>query len=58
MLGTLWSVWLMQDAANIAVYLEISALSIFSFALIVFFGLGMLLYFKGGRIQKIVTENL
>ena len=27
------------------------------FALIVFFGLGMLLYFKGGRIQKIVSEK-
>ena len=27
------------------------------FALVVFFGLGLLLYFKGGRIQKIVTEK-
>ena len=57
--GTLWSVWLMQDAANIAVYLPRSmAFSEFlGFALVVFFGLGLLLYFKGGRIQKIVTEK-
>ena len=57
--GTLWSVWLMQDAANIAVYLprNMSFVEFLGFALIVFFGLGMLLYFKGGRIQKIVTEK-
>ena len=57
--GTLWSVWLMQDAANIAVYLprNMSFIEFLGFALIVFFGLGMLLYFKGGRIQKIVTEK-
>ncbi|MCH1436592.1 hypothetical protein N9Y06_01075 [Flavobacteriales bacterium] len=57
--GTLWSVWLMQDAANIAVYLPRSmAFSEFmGFALVVFIGLGLLLYYKGGRIQKIVTEK-
>ena len=57
--GTLWSVWLMQDAANIAVYLPRSmAFSEFlGFAMVVFFGLGLLLYYKGGRIQKIVTEK-
>lgn len=57
--GTLWSVWLMQDAANIAVYLPRSmAFSEFmGFALVVFVGLGLLLYYKGGRIQKIVTEK-
>ena len=49
----------MQDAANIAVYLPRSmAFSEFlGFALVVFFGLGLLLYYKGGRIQKIVTEK-
>ena len=57
--GTLWSVWLMQDAANIAVYLPRSmAFSEFmGFALVIFAGLGLLLYYKGGRIQKIVTEK-
>ena len=49
----------MQDAANIAVYLprNMSFIEFSGFALIVFFGLGMILYFKGGRIQKIVTEK-
>ncbi|GIR13190.1 MAG: hypothetical protein CM15mP23_17650 [Cryomorphaceae bacterium] len=49
----------MQDAANIAVYLprNMSSIEFLGFALIVFFGLGMLLYFKGGRIQKIVSEK-
>ena len=57
--GTLWSVWLMQDAANIAVYLprSMSSTHFIGFAGVVFVGLGMLLFFKGGRIQKIVTEK-
>ena len=57
--GTLWSVWLMQDAANIAVYLPRSMdfSEFLGFAMVVFFGLGLLLYYKGGRIQKIVTEK-
>jgi len=57
--GTLWSVWLMQDAANIAVYLprNMSFGQFAGFALVVFVGLGLLLYYKGGRIQKIVTEK-
>ena len=57
--GTLWSVWLMQDAANIAVYLprSMSFMQFMGFAGVVFVGLGLLLYFKGGRIQKIVTEK-
>ena len=57
--GTLWSVWLMQDAANIAVYLDRSMnfWSFFGFCFIIVFGLGLLLYYKGGRIQRIVTEK-
>jgi hypothetical protein len=57
--GTLWSVWLMQDAANIAVYLprNMHFYEFLGFATVVFVGLGMLLYYKGGRIQKIVTEK-
>lgn len=57
--GTLWSVWLMQDAANIAVYLprSMSFIQFLGFAGVVFIGLGLLLYYKGGRIQKIVTEK-
>ena len=57
--GTLWSVWLMQDAANIAVYLNrgMSFWSFFGFCFVIFIGLGLLLYYKGGRIQRIVTEK-
>jgi len=57
--GTLWSVWLMQDAANIAVYLprNMRFIEFFGFVSIIFIGLGLLLYYKGGRIQKIVTEK-
>lgn len=57
--GTLWSVWLMQDAANIAVYLprSLNTAEFIGFTSIVLIGLGLLLYYKGGRIQKIVTEK-
>tara|TARA_B100001057_G_scaffold501255_1_gene622685 strand:+ start:7332 stop:8528 length:1197 start_codon:yes stop_codon:yes gene_type:complete len=57
--GTLWSVWLMQDAANIAVFLprSLSFLQYTVFAGVLFIGLGLLLYYKGGRIQRIVTEK-
>ena len=57
--GTLWSVWLMQDAANIAVYLprSLNTGEFIGFTSIVVIGLGLLLYYKGGRIQKIVTEK-
>ncbi|MBT4344806.1 MAG: hypothetical protein HOD68_01950 [Flavobacteriales bacterium] len=57
--GTLWSVWLMQDAANIAVYLprSLNTGEFIGFTTIVVIGLGLLLYYKGGRIQKIVTEK-
>ena len=57
--GTLWSVWLMQDAANIAVYLprSLGVWSFIAFTSVIVIGLGLLLYFRGGRIQQIVTEK-
>ena len=57
--GTLWSVWLMQDAANMAVYLprSLNVWEFSGFTGVVIIGLGFLLYYKGGRIQKIVTEK-
>tara|TARA_Y100001954_G_C15805949_1_gene602632 strand:- start:274 stop:1416 length:1143 start_codon:yes stop_codon:yes gene_type:complete len=57
--GSLWAVWLTQDAANIAVYLprSLSFPEFFAFISVVTIGLGILLYTKGGRIQKIVTEK-
>jgi hypothetical protein len=57
--GSLWAVWLTQDAANIAVYLprSMSSGEFLGFISVVTVGLGILLYTKGGRIQKIVTEK-
>lgn len=55
----LWSTWLMQDIANIAVFLP-RALNIVQLAVVLVFmtaGLGLLVYLKGGRIQQIVTEK-
>jgi len=57
--GTLWAVWVMQDAANIAVYLprSLSFGQFLGFGLFIFFGLGLLFYLRGDRIQQIVTEK-
>ena len=48
-----------QDAANIAVYLprSLHVFEFIAFTSIVIIGLGLLLFYKGGRIQKIVTEK-
>lgn len=57
--GWLWSMWVMHDAANIAIYLKrsISFTEFLVFAGIIFFGLGMLFYLRGDKIQKVVTEK-
>lgn len=57
--GVLWSVWLMQDAANIAVYLprQLSAVEFLAFAGVIFVGLGVLFRMGGERIQEIVDEK-
>jgi hypothetical protein len=57
--GTLWSVWVMQDAANIAVFLprSLSLEGFLAFTLFIFLGLGLLFYLRGDRIQKIVNEK-
>lgn len=57
--GALWAVWIMQDASNIAVYLPRSlTFGQFSFyTLFIFFGLGLLFYLRGDKIQQIVTEK-
>ncbi|MEM7383166.1 MAG: hypothetical protein AAF400_02520 [Bacteroidota bacterium] len=57
--GLLWSVWLMHDAANIAVFLPRS-LSLPEFLLFtgsIFGGLGVLFYFKGARVQRLVGQK-
>jgi len=57
--GCLWAVWLMQDAANIAVYLprSLGTSSFLVFTGFIFFGLGILFYLRGDKIQRIVTEK-
>lgn len=57
--GILWSVWIMQDAANIAVFLprQLSALEFSVYSGFVFLGLGFLFYMKGDKIQSIINEK-
>lgn len=57
--GALWSVWLVQDAANIAVYLprSLTLLELCGFCGYIFLGLGLLFYLKGDKIQKVVDEK-
>lgn len=57
--GLLWSVWIRQDAANIAVFLPRS-LGLWEFAVfagIVFLGLGFLFKLGGERVQEVVDEK-
>lgn len=57
--GVLWAVWIMQDAANIAVFLprQLDALEFSTYAGFVFLGLGFLFYLRGDKIQEIVNEK-
>jgi len=58
--GALWSVWLMQDGANIAVFLP-RQLELWQFIIFVgtiFFGLGLLFYLRGDKIQQVVSEKI
>ena len=57
--GALWSAWIMQDMANVAVVLPRS-LNFDQFMVVasfIFFGLGLLFYLRGDRIQQIVLEK-
>ncbi|MEC8379074.1 MAG: hypothetical protein VXZ96_02055 [Myxococcota bacterium] len=57
--GVLWSVWIMQDAANIAVYLprQLSVVEFLAFAGTIFVALGFLFRMGGERVQEIVDEK-
>ncbi len=57
--GILWSVWIMQDAANVAVVLprSLETHQFLFFAAFIFVGLGLLFYLKGDKIQGIVNEK-
>ena len=58
--GTLWAVWIMQDGANIAVFLprQQSAFEFSIFVGTIFLGLGLLFYLRGDKIQEIVSEKV
>ncbi len=57
--GLLWAAWVMQDAANIAVYLprSLSFWQFVVFAGYILFGLIILFYNRGDRVQQVVTEK-
>lgn len=57
--GTLWAAWIMQDAANLAVYLprQLSGLEFAAFTGTVVLGLGVLFALRGDRIQRVVDEK-
>lgn len=58
--GSLWSVWLMQDASNIAVFLprKLNLYEFLGFAGVIFAGLGILFYLRGDKIQDVVSEKV
>lgn len=58
--GSLWSVWLMQDGANIAVFLprKLEPLHFAIFAVTIFLGLGLLFFLRGDKIQEVVSEKV
>ncbi|PVY42224.1 hypothetical protein [Pontibacter virosus] len=57
--GFLWYIWLVQDLANIAVYLprQLGGFEFLAFAGFIFLGLGFLFYMKGDKIQHIINEK-
>lgn len=58
--GTLWGVWVMQDGANIAVFLprQQTGVEFVIFAATIFIGLGLLYYLRGDKIQEVVSEKV
>lgn len=57
--GFLWSVWLMQDAANIAVYLprSLGIAEVIVVISVLFIGLGILFRQGGEKVQQVVDEK-
>lgn len=57
--GLLWSVWIMQDAANLAVFLprKLVLVELLMFISFIFLGLGFLFYLRGDRMQQLVNEK-
>jgi hypothetical protein len=57
--GALWSFWIMQDAANVAIYLprQLDTTQFIIFTGSIFAGMGLLFYLRGDKIQSIVDEK-
>jgi len=57
--GTLWYLWIAQDAANIAVFLprSLSIPQLIFFCAFIFAGLALLFYLRGDKIQNVVDEK-
>lgn len=57
--GTLWYLWIAQDAANIAVFLprSLSVPQLIFFCAFIFAGLALLFYLRGDKIQNVVDEK-
>ncbi|MCF8257292.1 MAG: hypothetical protein K9J06_07045 [Flavobacteriales bacterium] len=57
--GWLWSMWITHDAANIAIFLnrKLTLNDFLFFAGFIFFGLGLLFYLRGDKIQQIIKEK-
>ncbi len=57
--GTLWGVWVMQDGANIAVFLprQMDGGQFIIFSATIFLGLGLLFFLRGDKIQQVVSEK-
>ena len=57
--GSHWAVSVMQDGANIAVFLprRLDMLQFAIYSITIFTGLGILFYLRGDKIQKVVSEK-
>ncbi len=57
--GCLWSVWLMQDAANVAIFLprKLSLLGFLAYLIFLLGALALLVYQGGEKIQEVVEEK-
>jgi hypothetical protein len=57
--GTLWYLWIAQDAANVAVFLprSLSVPQLVFFCAFIFAGLALLFYLRGDKIQNVVDEK-
>lgn len=57
--GLLWALWIIQDAANLAVFLprSLNTWQFALFSLTIFIGLGVIFYLRGDKIQEVVNEK-